>query len=155
MKREQSETTDGVTRRYFEPSNTEPKGNIKTDIEQIMGLPKCRETYGNRDMVVPLSPITRVSRTVGLTSKARGSISGSFRVLTRRYSHGFDIKMPKKYTRLIKFCGDYPDKPVDRNLYSILLDPDMFMIAYDKLKSRPGNMTPGLNPETLDGLNMD
>ena len=30
----------------------------------------------------------------------------------------------------------------------------MFLIAYNKLKSNPGNMTPGLIPDTLDGFNL-
>jgi len=31
----------------------------------------------------------------------------------------------------------------------------MFLIAYDRIKSKPGNMTKGLNPETLDGLSSE
>lgn len=155
MKRKQPETADRVRRRDFEPSKAEPKGQHETITAQITGLPKCRETYGNRDMVVPLPPFMRVCRTAGVMSRARGSISGRFRVLSQRHSHGCGNEMLKKYTQLTKFCSENPDRPVDRNLYSIMQDPDMYMIAYDKLKSRPGNMTPGLKPETLDGISMD
>ena len=35
-----------------------------------------------------------------------------------------------------------------------MLNPDMYLMAYNNLKSRRGNMTPGLNPETLDGLDI-
>lgn len=45
------------------------------------------------------------------------------------------------------------DVVIDRNLYrDFLLDKDMYMIAYKKLRSNPGMMTPIINPVTLDGL---
>jgi len=31
----------------------------------------------------------------------------------------------------------------------------MYEVAYQKLKSNPGNMTPGINPITLDGISME
>jgi len=31
----------------------------------------------------------------------------------------------------------------------------MYILAYNKLKSNPGNLTPGIVPETLDGLSYD
>ena len=40
-------------------------------------------------------------------------------------------------------------------LYKILYDREIFQIAYDKLKSKPGNMTPGILPTTLDGLSIE
>jgi len=36
-----------------------------------------------------------------------------------------------------------------------MLDKNMYILAYDKLKSNPGMMTPGLNPETLDGISSE
>jgi len=39
------------------------------------------------------------------------------------------------------------------NLYKeFMLSPEMFLAAYQKLRSKPGNMTPGINPTTLDGM---
>jgi len=35
-----------------------------------------------------------------------------------------------------------------------MLDRNLHLIAYDKLKSKPGNMTPGISPETLDGISI-
>lgn len=40
-------------------------------------------------------------------------------------------------------------------LYKILYDREVFQIAYNKLKSKPGNMTPGIIPTTLDGLSIE
>lgn len=45
---------------------------------------------------------------------------------------------------------------IDRNLYiQFMLDPDMYLAAYQKLKSNPGMMTPGINPTTLDGMSLE
>lgn len=40
------------------------------------------------------------------------------------------------------------------NLFALLRLPEMYQIAYSKLKSNPGNMTPGIKPQTLDGISM-
>ena len=74
----------------------------------------------------------------------------------RKYSSGATDKILDKLADLNKRSILYPDKVIDRNLYAdFILNKDMFLIAYDKLKSKPGNRTPGINPETLDGLNLD
>jgi len=41
---------------------------------------------------------------------------------------------------------------VDRPLYSIISDPNILELAYNNIKSKPGNITPGITPETLDGV---
>jgi group II intron reverse transcriptase/maturase len=44
---------------------------------------------------------------------------------------------------------------LDRKLFrDFLLDKDMYLAAYQKLRSNPGSMTPGINPTTLDGLSL-
>lgn len=60
-----------------------------------------------------------------------------------------------KLLDLAKWCENHPDKPVDRALYKLLLDRELFEIAYNKLKSNPGNLTPGITPTTLDGFSME
>lgn len=52
------------------------------------------------------------------------------------------------------------DVKIDRKLYrDFLLDTDMYLAAYQKLRSRPGMMTPGIDPTTLGavgvGLSME
>jgi hypothetical protein len=44
---------------------------------------------------------------------------------------------------------------IDRNLRNILCDKELLVYAYNNIKSKPGNMTPGIIPETLDGINLD
>lgn len=33
--------------------------------------------------------------------------------------------------------------------------PELYAVAYEKLKSKPGNMTPGITPTTLDGFSTE
>lgn len=35
-----------------------------------------------------------------------------------------------------------------------MCDIDILKLAYENLKSKPGQMTPGINPETLDGMSI-
>jgi len=42
-------------------------------------------------------------------------------------------------------------KVIDRKLYK-LINKELLLLAYDNLKSKPGNLTPAMNPETLDGI---
>nr|NP_039503.1 hypothetical protein ScpofMp05 [Schizosaccharomyces pombe]P05511.4 RecName: Full=Uncharacterized 91 kDa protein in cob intron [Schizosaccharomyces pombe 972h-]CAA26587.1 unnamed protein product [Schizosaccharomyces pombe]CAA38288.1 unnamed protein product [Schizosaccharomyces pombe] len=61
-----------------------------------------------------------------------------------------------KLDDLSKRSKNYPNLVIDRNLYKdFLLNRDMFLIAYNKLKSNPGMMTHGLKPDTLDGMSID
>ncbi|WPD63867.1 intron-encoded reverse transcriptase aI1 (mitochondrion) [Saccharomyces cerevisiae] len=46
------------------------------------------------------------------------------------------------------------EENMNNNLLSIMKNVDMLMLAYNRIKSKPGNMTPGTTLETLDGMNM-
>jgi len=63
-----------------------------------------------------------------------------------------DTEFPKRLLKLAEFCNKNPDKNVPDNLFALLRLPEMYQIAYSKLKSNPGNMTPGIKPQTLDGI---
>lgn len=43
----------------------------------------------------------------------------------------------------------------NRGLYRLLHNPTLHIMAYERLKSKPGNMTPGTDGETLDGYSLD
>ena len=43
---------------------------------------------------------------------------------------------------------------VNTNIMQIMSDIDVLMAAYARIKSKPGNMTPGIDSETLDGISM-
>ena len=45
-------------------------------------------------------------------------------------------------------------KSKEHELYSKMLNEEIFLAAYHKIKYKPGNMTPGSDDETLDGISM-
>lgn len=40
------------------------------------------------------------------------------------------------------------------NLHKIISDPEMLKYAYLSIKSKPGNMVPGVSKTTLDGIDL-
>jgi len=44
---------------------------------------------------------------------------------------------------------------INRDLYRLLYKPELYVIAYERIKSFPGNMTPGTDEETLDGFSLE
>jgi len=43
---------------------------------------------------------------------------------------------------------------INDRLYGLTAKEDLLIVAYERLKSQPGNMTPGSDDETLDGFSM-
>jgi len=45
---------------------------------------------------------------------------------------------------------------IDRKLYTeFMLSNEFLLLAYNRIRSKPGNMTPGVTPETLDGFSLE
>ena len=44
---------------------------------------------------------------------------------------------------------------INCDLYRLMFKPDLYILAYERIKSKPGNMTPGTDQETIDGFGMD
>ena len=44
---------------------------------------------------------------------------------------------------------------INGGLYRLLYRADLYMLAYERIKSKPGNMTPGTDGETLDGFSLE
>src|SRR5258708_26679502 len=40
------------------------------------------------------------------------------------------------------------------DLYRLMYKEDLYIVAYERIKSKPGNMTPGTDEETLDGFSL-
>jgi retron-type reverse transcriptase len=57
-----------------------------------------------------------------------------------------------KIRRIAEFCKQNPDFIVTDKLYRLLYDKRLQQASYEKLKSKPGNMTPGIVPTTIDGM---
>jgi retron-type reverse transcriptase len=43
---------------------------------------------------------------------------------------------------------------INHDLYRLMYREDLYIIAYERIKSTPGNMTPGTDAETLDGFSL-
>jgi group II intron reverse transcriptase/maturase len=43
---------------------------------------------------------------------------------------------------------------VNYDVYRLLYREDLYILAYERIKSKPGNMTPGTDEETLDGFSL-
>jgi group II intron reverse transcriptase/maturase len=43
---------------------------------------------------------------------------------------------------------------VNDDLYRLMFKEDLYIIAYERIKSKPGNMTPGTDGKTLDGFSL-
>jgi group II intron reverse transcriptase/maturase len=44
---------------------------------------------------------------------------------------------------------------INRDLYRLPYNPTLHLLAYERLKSKPGNMTPGVDGQTLDGFSTE
>ena len=54
----------------------------------------------------------------------------------------------------LRKCNTDPNW-VNADLHRLLYKTDLYVVAYEKIKSAPGNMTPGTDGGTLDGFSMD
>ena len=61
----------------------------------------------------------------------------------------------EKLNNLHDWSKSNPHSQVDRKLYSLLCKVETLLLAYNNIKSKPGNLTPGVLPETLDGMSME
>lgn len=132
--------------------NIQPKNRYVLS-SGTFGLPKGSNTYGNGDIVVPVNPISGAYSSV--RAEARERMSGINFTPSRWYSTGGAPNVPNRYVSLVERCEKFPHDRVDRDIYKLLFDPNMYQIAYHKLRSNPGNMTPGVSPETLDGMSSE
>lgn len=104
-------------------------------------MPKAQTSHGNRGIVVPMGRIPGIG-VRNFSSAAGGSSTVSTDGL-------------RKIRKINELCTTNREFIVTDKLYNILYDKDMYYLAYNKLKSKPGNMTPGINPTTLDGISIE
>lgn len=104
------------------------------------GLPKAPKSYGNRGIVVPLN----VGRVPGIGVRHLSNVAGS--------SSTVSTDSMNKIRKIGLLCTKDPNFIVQDKLYNLMYDTKLYEIAYQKLKSKPGSMTPGITPTTLDGI---
>lgn len=119
-------------------------------------MPKASKGYGNRGTILPLILLSDSSslrklrvkeRVPGFGARYLSDIAGASSTVT---TDGI-----RKLRRIYELRKDNPDYIVKDKLYKLMFDANLYMIAYDKLKSKPGNMTPGITPTTLDGMSTE
>lgn len=123
------------------------------------GLPKAENGYGNRATIVPLNGIlvTLLRGNSSSLDKSRvmGRVAGlSVRLYSSAAGDPSTVKSDatKKLRRLSELCKENPEAIIREPIINHMYNYKLYEIAYDKLKSNPGNMTQGINPTTLDGI---
>jgi group II intron reverse transcriptase/maturase len=77
-------------------------------------------------------------------------------VQKRYFSGGNDTsRISEKLASLKQFSKQHSARIIDRPLYSLICQKELLLIAYNNIKSKPGNMTPGICPDTLDGISFE
>jgi len=118
-----------------------PQGpNLNYEVHENMRFPKARKCYGNGIIVVGA-----MSGNTGTVCQYSSSTKNSL----KDDSELLDVNSP-----LITVKGgrvEFRPLNTDRLIHAIC-HVDVLMLAYELIKSKPGNMTPGSNKETLDGM---
>nr|YP_010836031.1 hypothetical protein QLP54_mgp35 [Phyllosticta yuccae]WGC90047.1 hypothetical protein [Phyllosticta yuccae] len=119
-------------------NKVESKGN--NDVrESNTGFPKSGDGYGDGASIVDTSRMqARIKVRQQRKSNKLASESTSM-------GAGGDNLLEKLFNQL---------KAGDIKVYQLLLCPELYKVAYQRLKSKPGNMTPGSDSETLDGISL-
>ena len=118
----------------------QPKEYVRTIINTT-GLPKESNLYGNR--------VTILGKTTFW------SVTANKRSNNRYYSTSGTNNVESKLEKLRFRSEMRPKHSINKNLHSMVYDVDLLHIAYDLLKSKSGNMTPGIIPETLHGMSQE
>lgn len=104
-------------------------------------------------VVGSLTSARSIRKEFGMAYGGKPLWSRSFRSTTFRgkgSSPIFNREVPTGSTQMVKD----PNSGKWRNVLRFISDPETLKAAYLKIKSKPGNMTPGPDGETLDGLSM-
>ncbi len=146
------------------------KSYTKSIIKKINGKPKSKSSrihansgpakVGNGYAVRGLGITVNRYVVLNRTRRANNSPLRSSPVLNLFRQHstrtGSSINVLSRLNDLNNRSKEYPNLPIDRDLYkTFILNEDMILIAYNRLKSKPGMMTPGISPRTLDGMSAE
>ena len=147
-------------------SQTNCINNFKVESEQskedkiqnirISGLPKARNGYGNRGVVLP-TYYNNIYSSLKIGTRGR-TPDFNLRMLSTDAGSPVQIKSNTsgKLLKLAEYCKKNANGPIKmEKLYRLMYDSALYKLAYNKLKSNPGNMTPGINPATLDGMSSE
>jgi group II intron reverse transcriptase/maturase len=105
--------------------------------------------YGNGVLIVGAKP--KGDRRYSLINPQKYS---GFRYYSK-VAEATEGDLPRRYEKLVNFYADATAVVKAADIYPILFKERMYEIAYHKLKSNPGNMTPGVDGITLDGFSRE
>lgn len=145
--------TQATTSR-FQVEKGDSKDKYNTFIKTT-GLSKSSNTQGNG-----------VNRSTRLNYKKfkyihsnlwrRGRITGLNRLQVKFYSSECQTyNLEAELVKLYKIANKFPNKRLNINLYKFMYKKDLYIKAYNNLKSKKGNMTPAVEPDTLDGISLE
>jgi retron-type reverse transcriptase len=127
--------------------STSSKSNINYQ-ESTTRLSKGSNSYGdgvpilgNRYMAQSITKVGQVKRFLSTKAAHNSTIDKTIGI--NNYESGQEQLKKLKVNKIGKFTG----------LYKLVSSKEFLLIAYNKLKSKSGNMTPGIDQETIDGTN--
>ncbi|KAK6329607.1 hypothetical protein TWF718_003551, partial [Orbilia javanica] len=137
---DQSESNTISEKELQQVDRTEPKGNENVE-ESNLGSPKSSDRHGD-------------GGTVKGDERMQLVIKGDQQISTNRYQVDTkDLKV--QVGRILELAlGNDRLEPRIKNLYKLMLSQDLYKLAYHNIKSKPGNMTPGIDEITLDGISL-
>jgi hypothetical protein len=139
---------------YLNVKSKQPKEIVRIKLGTV-GLPKAINGQGNRVTVVPLSLSNLSLRIKTLIMERVTGISVCRFYSTAGISSTVKSDATKKLQRLMEISKKNPQAFITEPLIQLMYKEELYELAYKKLKSNPGNMTPGINPTTLDGFSID
>jgi group II intron reverse transcriptase/maturase len=122
-----------------------PKGttSINCKLRDCLKAP-TGGTHGNRGSIVVKSKWARM-----YSCESDGKKSGIR--LKESWVGAPDSHLPKKFTKLVNICTFRRENFKASDIYDLMFNEKLYEAAYKKIKSKPGNMTPGADQTTLDG----
>jgi|SRR5690554_1979956 len=114
----------------------------KNDKESTTGSPKSGDRHGDGGLV-------QGNKRTQLVSK------GVQRILSTKTQAEASVPRDKAGLELQVALDDPRLKSEGRGLYVMMQNEELFLAAYHRIKSKPGNMTPGSDTETLDGISLE
>ena len=128
----------------------EPKSE-NTGIARTSGFPKSGNAHGNGSVIVgPYQ--TKAEGQKEIQRKEKGLIIPKATVISEQGSP--EAKGCEPLVELRRVNTESINQ-VNRNLIHIIADLNTLKLAYELIKSKAGNMTRGLLPETLDGMSIE
>jgi len=122
---------------------------INRELRDCLRAVAPSKAYGNGGSIVGSKPKGARMYSCGRTQKGSGVRPTVVPTQVEKNN------LPNKYIKLVNICAKRTKDFKINDIFGLMCNSRMFEIAYHNLKSKPGNMTPGINPTTLDGVSKE